>query len=798
MVNVPEYRRQVRDRPVNQVGARVSTSPDTFGAGIGRATQTLASGVADAADAIDFRHQLTEDAVGREAYDAYRRAHREALNAPEEGYLNRTGANGIGVQEPAERDLRKLQEQYGKGLNPRARKKYDQLVGEMQDQAHGQLLNHTSNQTRNFIENERRSTIEGYLEEAATNWGDQELFDRNVGLALAEQEELATLQGWDGATREQAAEKLISGAMKQRIVQAAAQDPLAAKDMLENAREVLNAADEYALDTNLKELVIQAQADAVVNEHIVRGGVVGSAVDPYEAALGGAESGNNPNAANNPNNPGYASPDGRYSSALGTRQYLRGTYLEAVRAMQSEGGAAWAKGMTDDEIARTRTDPKIEGSVHSYVRAQNQGALRTAGLPVTPTNEYAMHHFGAGGGKALITGARNNPAAPVSTILSPAVMKANPQFKNLTVGQAYDWVSNHLGADGSTANGQAFFDASAAYRAALAIEDPEVRDAALAKINSLSVMQERARGLSQQEAQEEAWNTYAETGQSDFGVETMQAMGQAGWTAFQSAVARDRQGIDETDPATWDMLTTAASNTREFAEINLEAHRGNLSKADWRAFYEQREAARAAVGNAPFELARTKQNIDYAKMYTYADDLYKGIVTDKSEADLSQEERMKRVEFQRTLSTLIGEFFDRETREPTQLEVQDMALGLLLPVEVDGGGWFGGTTRLFEMQGREDGQTFDVVVAYDDIPYQDRGRIASMLTAEGIEPTREAVENAYEREAMLKAGMIPLIGAADVPKDFATSVTDVMGTLSEAELVEMYQLYLLESFREQE
>lgn len=796
MATIPEYRRQIGLRAEDQQAISVSTSADTFGAGVGRAMQGAAEGVFKVAQAIDFKDQLTEDARSKEAFGAYRREQREALNAPDTGYLNQTGANGLGVQKPAEDRLRSLRETHAKGLSPRARKKYDDLVDGMQDQAHGQLLTHTSQESRNYIENQRQSTVAGYLEEAATNWNDQELFDKNLGLAMAEQDQLATLQGWDAATRKEGAEKLVSGAMKQRIVQAAAVDPLLAQEMLDNARDALQAGDEYALDTNLKALVIDAKADAAVRPFIKRGGTAGGHGDPYATRVRHAESGNNPFAANNKANPGVASADGRYSSALGLHQYLRGTYLEAVGKMRASGGAAWADGLTPDQIAATRTDEATEGEVHNFVRNENQNTIRSRGFSVTPETEYAFHHFGPAGGTSLLRNVRDNPSAPASAafgVASPGIIKSNPQFANKTVGEVYDWISKHLGADGSS---EPFFDANAAMAAAMAIEDPDVQKAAFDKINNYMTMQDRARGETRSNAQEEAWNQYTETGRTSFDVEMMQNMGQGGWTAFQSAVANDRQGIDETNPETWDMLTTASTDTKAFAEINLEAHRASLSKADWRHFYSTREAAKVAVKDSPLAAAKDRASLPYAKYYEQADVVYNAFVNKTTDAKAGQGELARRVAFQRELAARIGELYDREQREPSEPEVRQLALALALPVVASDTSVFGdgAGTFLFEMAGRDDGVTFEIAKKYKDIPFADRARIASTLSTKTTTPSRREIEDAYEREMMMRAGLPPVITRAEVPKDVADLFMEDYPSATDEEVVESYQLFLMDKF----
>jgi len=803
MASVPEYERRVQLRAENQQGVNVRTSADTFGAQVGRAAEQVGVGMADAAAAIDYRDQLNADAEAREAYDNYRYDQREALRAPETGYLNRTGGNAAGAQQDAEAKLDDLDKRHGEGLSPRARKKYDALVGELKDQAHQSLLTHTSGESRNYIVNQRKSTISGYVEEAATNWNDEALFERNLGLALAEQTQLANLQGWDAASQERAAEELVSQTFRQRIILAATNDPIAAKELLDNSRDMLNAADEHALDTNLKQLVIDAKATRAVQPFVRRGG---GGADPYLSSVTRAESGGNPNAANNKANPGVAAADGSASSALGPHQFLRGTYLGTVKELRAAGGAKWAEGLTDDEIAATRTDTAKEGEVFTFFREGNQKQLRAEGFEVTPVNEYALHHFGDGGGLALLRLARGKPGADLLEVFGKgldAVLKANPQFKGKTAGEAYDWLASHLGADAKQAAGAPYFDGRAAIQAAMAIEDPEVQAAAMQKIANMMAMQDRANAQDRESAQKEAWDGYVQTGATNLPLEMRSRMGQAGWVAFQNAVKNDQQGVDVTDEQTWENLTRAASDPKSFVEINLEAHRANLTKSDYRSFVLAQEAARAALSKKALTTEQARDNMNFAKMFTAAEPVYEAIVDKTAPAKRSQEKRQQKVEFERSLMQLAKEFFDREKREPNTDEVRQMAAVMTLPVEFyrpDAGFWGGGpdgvnelgSGALFQAAQRGSDVRYRIAVEYDDIPIADRADIAAqLLRTTGALPSEEDVTEVYEQRQLMSVGLPPHVDVSTVPEWLKEAEKGVNPDVTDDELVELYQLYLM-------
>lgn len=693
MANVPDYNRQVQLRGSNQQSISVGTSAATFGGQVGQAAQTLGAGVAKIADAIDYRDQLTADADARKAFNAYRYDQREALNAPETGYLNQTGGNALDVQKSAEARLTELRDKHGDGLDPRALKKYQALTDEMQDQAHSSLLTHTADETRNYVVNERKSTINGYIEEAATNWNNQELFDRNLGNALREQDQLATLQGWDAATRVTSAEALISGAVRQRIVYAAEKDPVAAQKMLDQSRDTLSAEDEYALSTGLKGVVMDARVDAFTQQFIRRGGTTPSAQSGQRKTA-------RYDATDNPNDGvkvdfamGNARPEkpnqevidvvttaaeatfgkgtrvvvtsgaegnkaqhgsGRHQTGMaGDVAIIRpdGTTVKATdtdaaqfaRAAASAGalGLGFGEGYMGGDHFHVDLVVPSGGQAHTWGKqgaamGPELTALMTKGasatLQGTPYEDNAVNRglvsqFGARVATTMIGAAEATPFIPAKTALPPEIMAANPNFEGMTIGEVYDAISSAVGDDPAARMGRAHFDAQAAYEAALAISDPEMRKAALQSIDTMATLQDRGRAEARREAQENAWNEYTSTGRTDFPMDVRQSMGQSGWTAFQSAVANDRKGIDTSNPETWEMLTRmASSNPKKFADLNLPAHYPNLSKADREQFIQTQESVRSALAGNAKKIADGANTINYDKVFTAADDVYAALV----------------------------------------------------------------------------------------------------------------------------------------------------------------------------
>lgn len=133
----------------------------------------------------------------------------------------------------------------------------------------------------------------------------------------------------------------------------------------------------------------------------------------YMASARASESGGN-DAARNPN-----------STATGRYQFLESTWNGLAQQYPELG-------LTPDG----RTDPAQQERAMAQFTQDNARALSSAGIPVDPGTLYAAHFLGAGGAQKALTA---NPATPMSALVEPGVIQANPQLANMSAGEFAQW-----------------------------------------------------------------------------------------------------------------------------------------------------------------------------------------------------------------------------------------------------------------------------------------------------------------------------------------------------------------------
>lgn len=136
------------------------------------------------------------------------------------------------------------------------------------------------------------------------------------------------------------------------------------------------------------------------------------------------------------------------SSAAGPGQFIDSTWLATVKAHAPEV----AQGKSDDEILALKNDPNLASqpqnvslakNMTAAYAADNQAYLQQKGLPVTPGTTYLAHFAGPEGAAKVL---QADPNTPVSSILSPDAIKANPFLNGMTAQGLQAWAAKRMGA----------------------------------------------------------------------------------------------------------------------------------------------------------------------------------------------------------------------------------------------------------------------------------------------------------------------------------------------------------------
>ncbi len=159
-------------------------------------------------------------------------------------------------------------------------------------------------------------------------------------------------------------------------------------------------------------------------------GIGSDAVADYSARARTAESGGNA-SARNPN-----------SSAGGLYQFTDSTWLQNFDKTFPQYA-----GLDPQQKLALKTDPSQQGkaaqdAVFKTFTTDNAHSLNAAGIPVNNATLYAAHFFGAGDAPKVLTA---DPNAPVSSVVQPSTIAANPFLANMTVGQAQNWLASKMG-----------------------------------------------------------------------------------------------------------------------------------------------------------------------------------------------------------------------------------------------------------------------------------------------------------------------------------------------------------------
>lgn len=160
--------------------------------------------------------------------------------------------------------------------------------------------------------------------------------------------------------------------------------------------------------------------------------IAGGDFDASIEKLMGTESGGNPNAKN------------PKSSATGLGQFIDSTWLATMKKHMP----TLTQGKSDAQLLSLRTDANISREMTKAYARDNAEILERSGFTMTPGNLKLSHFAGPGGAVNVL---RADPATPVTRLLTPSAIAANPFLRNWTAGDLRSWADKQMGGAAASA-----------------------------------------------------------------------------------------------------------------------------------------------------------------------------------------------------------------------------------------------------------------------------------------------------------------------------------------------------------
>jgi hypothetical protein len=136
--------------------------------------------------------------------------------------------------------------------------------------------------------------------------------------------------------------------------------------------------------------------------------------------------------------PNASGPNGTpTSSAVGDDQFTQNTWLRTVRDARPELAQ-----IPDAQLLQLRKDPAFSTEMTAELAKHNGAELSQAGQPVTMESLALAHRFGSQGALAVLNA---TPDTPMTKLLSPKAIQANPTLANQTAGQYVQTLNQQLG-----------------------------------------------------------------------------------------------------------------------------------------------------------------------------------------------------------------------------------------------------------------------------------------------------------------------------------------------------------------
>lgn len=627
----PYARRPVGDgsRPIATI--RNAGAVGDAVAGLGRSLQRASDDIFQ----VQEREREEESAAKAaelevEAAKEYRRL----LHDPEAGFLNTTGETAINARSKLFEELEAVNSRLLEGLPERTANRLKPVLFDRAERARQYADIHVSEQRRKWLETGRAAVIDSLGQDALVAARDEKVVLGSINAAIDVLRSSDTYQGLAPEARKAEEEKIAGGILKNVTLTLAMDNPASALEFAERHRARMGEATYLEMRAKLEPEAKKRQGR-----------------DMADAAMAGRA--------------------GQFVALL-DRTEGAGDYRTLYGHAQRPGGAFAGVDITQMTIAEVSAFAAPDGRYASHVRDQ-------VGRVATPMGRGQIV------GTTLRAAAKEMGLSP-DTKFTPAVQNAmilHLAEKRLASATTQEGKRAALRAEweGLKHVSDAELDLAIMdlergtgtdpLRAAQAIEDPDVRQAAMDRIEETYRVDAMLQQRDRQEAQQQVFAA-VEGGMDPrdlpvslrlaAGPETIRAM--ENWHDQKSAGFSTR-----TDPELFaELLTEMHTAPEMFAQRNLLSYRDKLSEQDYRALTENKakiEAGAKAGGATYDEAHRVWRSL--------------GIESGQPGTEVARHFAKLEIEYTRE----VEKFTEREKRQPYPAEQREIAtmLGIGNPLE---------------------------------------------------------------------------------------------------------------------
>ncbi len=337
----------------------------------------------------------------------------------------------------------------------------------------------------------------------------------------------------------------------------------------------------------------------------------------------------------------------------------------------------------------------------------------------------------------------------------------------------------------------------------MAIEDPKVREAAMAKLDAQLKAEEALTTQDQRSAADEAWRLYTQEGMrpQDVPMDLQIKMGREGTLNFFESARSYESGTLATDELRYSELQRmSVEDPQGFADLDLSYDRKNFSKGDYRAIEQMQLEIIQGISTADQKAQGVLDDpATMAKVYTDAEQVYNDAVPSAG-PKRSQQEAAAYNRFQESVKRYARDFM-LEKRRPMTFDEQDKLFSMLLtPIVLEESGTFGSSrdAMLFDAPLREAGERVRGNLSAADVTLADEKEAREeLLKFYGREPSDDEILAHHNNKVLAKLGISPEMEYSEVPRDVRRSMEERYPDASDEELVDMYIDFVLAAAKHQ-